>query len=79
MAAKPLRKRVSDFEEVAGDISGVRFAHLRLYLDTLDAHVSTIEAEIGRLNSRMSAMETRIEALPRAIAEMLDERDKRKQ
>jgi chromosome segregation ATPase len=69
----------------------LRFEYVRAQLDMLDARVSTVEAKIDRVETRLSSVETRlsgvetrlssvegkIDALPRVLAEMLDEREKR--
>ena len=73
MAAKTLEKRVSDLEEIFDDVPrliNIRFAYVRSQLDALDARIGTVEAKVDRLT-------TEVRALPRVIAEMLDEREKR--
>ena len=70
----------------------LRFSFIRAQLDALDARLSTVEAKIDRLDSRVSGVEVKIDrldsrvsgveakidAMPRVLAEMLDEREKRK-
>ena len=66
MATKTLEKRVSDLEESVDDIPrllSMRFEYVRAQLDLV--------------NARLSALEAKVDAMPRVIAEMLDERDKR--
>ena len=73
MASKTVEKRESDLEEMVEDIPrliNMRFAHERAQLDALDARVSTVEAKVDRVR-------TEVQALPRVLAEMLDEREKR--
>ena len=80
MAIKPIEKRVSDLEEMVEDVPrliNMRFAYVRAQLDMLDARVSTVEAKIDRIDARLSNVEVKIDALPRVLAEMLDERAKR--
>ena len=74
MATKTIEKRVSDLEEMVEDVPrliNMRFAHMRAQLDALDARVATIEI-------KMDSMRSELQALPRVLAEMLDERDKRR-
>jgi chaperonin cofactor prefoldin len=73
MATKTLEKRVSDLEEMVEDVPrliNMRFAHMRAQLDALDARVATLEV-------KMDNMRAELQALPRVLAEMLDERAKR--
>jgi hypothetical protein len=73
MATKPLEKRVSDLEEMVEDVPrliNMRFAHMRAQLDALDARVGTLEVKLDNVRSEL-------QALPRVLAEMLDERAKR--
>ena len=80
MATKTIEKRVSDLEEIIDDIPrliNVRFSFVRAQLDALDARIGTVEAKVDRLDTRLSGVEAKIEALPRVLAEMLDERAKR--
>jgi hypothetical protein len=93
--ADTIEKRVSDLEEMVGDIPrliNIRFAHTRAQLDAIDARIGTLEVKIdrsdarlvsaeqglGEVRQRLATVETKIDALPRVIAEMLDERDRRK-
>ena len=80
MATKTIEKRVSDLEEMVEDVPrliNMRFAYMRAQLDTLDARLSTVEAKIDRMDTRISGIEGKVDALPRVLAEMLDERAKR--
>jgi hypothetical protein len=73
MATKTIEKRVSDLEEIVDDIPrliNVRFSFVRAQLDALDARIGTVEA-------KLDALRTEVRALPRVLAEMLDEREKR--
>ncbi len=73
MATKSIEKRVSDLEEMVEDVPrliNMRFAHMRAQLDALDARVSTVEVKLDNVRSEL-------QALPRVLAEMLDERAKR--
>jgi uncharacterized coiled-coil protein SlyX len=81
MATKTIEKRVSDLEEQVGDIPrllNMRFEYVRAQLDMLDARVATVEAKVDRVETRLSGVEGKIDALPRVLAEMLDEREKRR-
>ena len=74
MATKAVEKRVSDLEEIIDDtprLLNVRFSYVRAQLDALDARVGTVEA-------KGDALRAEVRAVPRAVAEMLDERDKRR-
>ncbi len=80
MATKTIEKRVSDLEEIIDDIPrliNVCFSFVRAQLDALDARIGTVEAKVDRLDTRLSGVEAKIEALPRVLAEMLNERAKR--
>ncbi len=48
----------------------MRFAHMRAQLDALDPRVSTLEVKLDNVRSE-------VQALPRVLAEMLDERARR--
>jgi hypothetical protein len=84
MAAKPIEKRVSDLEEIIDDIPrliNMRLSFMRAQLDALDARIGTVEAKVDKLDHRVSVVEAEIrgmrsevQALPRVLAEMLDER-----
>jgi hypothetical protein len=79
MATKTMEKRVSDLEEMVGDVPrliNLRFSHTRAQLDALDARGSTVEAKVDRLTVRVADVDAKIEALPRVLAEMLDGRAK---
>jgi hypothetical protein len=71
MGARPVRKRSADYRPIGGEVLDVRFSHLRLLLDGLEARVATVEVKVDRLRAELRA-------LPDAIAEMLDEREKRR-
>jgi hypothetical protein len=74
VATKAVEKRVSDLEEIIDDtprLLNVRFSYVRAQLDALDARVGTVEAKVDALRAE-------VRAVPRAVAEMLDERDKRR-
>lgn len=80
MATNTIEKRVSDLEEMGGDVPrliNLRFSHTRAQLDALDARVSTVGAKVDRLAVRVADVDAKIEALPRVLAELLDERAKR--
>ena len=87
MAIKTIEKRASDLEEIIDDIPrliNIRFTFIRAQLDALDARIGIVEAKVDRLEVRVSAVESglsalaaKIDALPRVLAEMLDERAKR--
>ena len=80
MVAKTMEKRASDLEEMVDDIPrliNIRFTHVRIQLDSLEARIGIVETKVDRLETRMASMEGKIEALPRVLAEMLDEREKR--
>jgi hypothetical protein len=73
MAARSIEKRASDLEEMVEDVPSLinmRFAHMRAQLDALDARVATMEVKLDNVR-------TELQALPRVLAEMLDERAKR--
>jgi hypothetical protein len=55
----------------------LRFAHVRDQLDALDARVSTVEAKVDNMRVELHTVKTELQALPRVLAELLDERDKR--
>jgi chromosome segregation ATPase len=88
VATKTIEKRVSDLEEIIDDIPrliNVRFSFVRAQLDALDARIGTVEAKVDRLEARIGGVEakvdsirTEVQALPRVLAEMLDERDRRR-
>jgi hypothetical protein len=62
MPAKPLG-RVSDLEEMVGDIPGIiniRFAHIRAQLEALDARLGTVELKIDRLNNEVQGLRREI-------------------
>ena len=73
-------------------LRNMRFEYVRAQLDMLDARVSTVEAKVDRVETRLSSVEGKIDrmsfelqsvkselqAMPRVLAEMLDERDRRK-
>jgi len=48
----------------------MRFAHMRAQLDALPPRVSTLEVKLDNVRSE-------VQALPRVLAEMLDERARR--
>jgi outer membrane murein-binding lipoprotein Lpp len=48
----------------------MRFGHMTAQVDALDARVSTLEVKLDNVRSE-------VQALPRVLAEMLDERAKR--
>jgi hypothetical protein len=80
MAPKTMEKRVSDLEEMVDDIPrliNIRFTHVRIQLDALDARIGIVETKVDRLETRIASLETKIDALPRVLADMLEERDKR--
>jgi len=80
MATKTIEKRVSDLEEMVEDVPrliNMRFAHVRAQLDGLDARVSTLEAKIDRMTFELQTIKSEVQAMPRVLAEMLDEREKR--
>ena len=71
MVAKMVEKRVSDLAETVDDIPrliNMRFTYIRLHLDALDARVATVETKLDALRD-----------MPRILAEMLDERERRRQ
>ena len=81
MATKTIEKRVSDLEEIIDDVPrllNIRFSYVRAQLDALDARIGTVEAKVDRLEARIGGVEAKIDALPRVLAEMLDERDRRR-
>ena len=43
-----------------------------------DEPIASLETDMIEIKSRLSSVETKLDALPRVLAEMLDERDKRK-
>ena len=83
MEAKTVENRVSDLEEMVGDIPrliNLRFSHTRAQLDALDARVSTVEVKIDQMRTEVQAvksdvqtLKSEVQALPRVIAEMLDQ------
>ncbi len=80
MATNPIEKRVIGLADVVDDIPRLirmRFTHMRLQMDVLDARVETVEAKVDKLQTEMTALRTEIQALPRVLAEMLDERQRR--
>lgn len=83
--ADAIERRVSELEEMVGDIPrliNIRFSHTRAQLEALDARMGTLEVKFDRLDhevkQRLTTLEAKIDALPRILAEMLDERDRRK-
>ena len=75
-----MEKRVSDLEEIIDDIPrliNMRFSFMRAQLDALEGRVGTVEAKVDKLGTHLSALDAKVEALPRVLAEMLDERAKR--
>ena len=88
MATKTIEKRVSDLDEIIDDVPrllNIRFSYVRAQLDALDARIGTVEAKVDRLEARIGGVEakvdslrTEVQALPRVLAEMLDERDRRR-
>jgi hypothetical protein len=77
MATKTMERRVSDLEEVVDDIPrliNVRFTHVRIQLD---ARTGIVETKVDRLEARIAGLEAKIDALPRVLADMLEERDER--
>jgi phage shock protein A len=82
MVAKAMEKRVPDLEEMVDDIPrliNIRFTHVRVQLDALDARIGIVETKVDRLETRIASLEAKIDALPRILAEMLDERERRRQ
>ena len=87
MVAKAMEKRVSDLEEMVDDVPrliNVRFSFVRAQLDALDARIGTVEAKVDKLETRIAGLEAKVDALreevramPRILAEMLDERERR--
>ena len=80
MANKTIEKRAPDPEEMVEDVPrliNMRFAHVRAQLDGLDARVSTVEAKIDRMSFELQSVKSEVQAIPRVLAEMLDEREKR--
>jgi prefoldin subunit 5 len=87
VATKTIEKRVSDPEEMFEDVPrliNMRFAYVRSQLDALDARVSTVEAKVDNVRaelqgvkSELQSVRAEVQAMPRVIAEMLDERTKR--
>jgi hypothetical protein len=74
MAEPTIEKRVSILEEMVEDVPrlvNLRFSFLRSQIEAVDARVGTVEAKVDRLHAE-------VQALPRVLAEMLDERDRRK-
>ena len=65
--ADTIEKRVSDLEEMVGDIPRIVNYRFDLVRDQLAAQ-----------SARLAAVEAKIDALPRVLAEMLDERERRK-
>jgi hypothetical protein len=65
--ADTIEKRVSDLEEMVGDIPRIVNYRFDLVRDQLAAQ-----------GARLAAVEGKIDALPRVLAEMLDERERRK-
>ena len=66
------------------DALDARIGTVEAKVDRLETRIASLEANVDRLDTRMSLLETRvsnietkIDALPRVLAEMLDERDKR--
>jgi hypothetical protein len=81
VATKTIEKRVSDLDEIIDDVPrllNIRFSYVRAQLDALDARIGTVEAKVDRLEARIGGVEAKIDALPRVLAEMLDERDRRR-
>ena len=79
MAARTMEQRGSDREAMVDDIPrliNIRFAHAQAQLDGLDARVSTVEAKIDRISFELQAVKSEVQALPRILADMLDERAK---
>jgi hypothetical protein len=77
MAAKTIERRVSNLEEIIDDIPrliNMRFSFIGAALDAMDARIGTVEAQVDRLDGRLTSLKAQIEALPRVLAEMLDER-----
>jgi chromosome segregation ATPase len=88
VATKTIEKRVSDPEEIIDDIPrliNMRFSFVRAQLDALDARIGTVEAKVDKLEARIGGVEVKVDSLraevqtlPRVLAEMLDERDRRR-
>lgn len=51
---------------------------IEVRLRLTDSRVARLQTEVTNLSRRVGGLEAKVEALPRALAEMLDERDKRK-
>jgi len=81
MATKTLEKPVTDLETMIDDVPGfinARFTYIRAQLDTLDARASDrLDVRVSNLDAPVSSVEAKLDALPRVLAEMLDERDRR--
>jgi predicted nucleic acid-binding Zn-ribbon protein len=78
MAAKTMEKRVADLEElVEHRVVNMRFLTMRAHLDALDARVGTVEVKIDALRTELQSLKSEVRALPKLLAEMLDERAKR--
>jgi hypothetical protein len=71
MAARLRRNRATRAVQSSREAPDIRFAHLRLLIDALEAKVSTVEIKVDRLRAEL-------QTLPSAVVEILDEREKRK-
>ena len=86
--ADTIEKRVGDLEQMDWDIPrliNMRFDGVRDQLNAqsarLDAQSARLDAQSARLDAqgaRLATLEGKIDALPRVLAEMLDERERRK-
>ena len=71
---------MSDLEQMLEDVPRIinlRFSFIRAQMDAFDARLGTVEAKVDRLQTSVVALEAKVDALPRVLAEMLDEREKR--
>ena len=55
-----------------------RFDRLDAKVSQLDAKVSQLDAKVGQLDAKFSQLDAKVDALPRVLAEMLDERERRR-
>ena len=81
MADTALEKRVSMLEEMVEDVPrlvNLRFSFLRSQIEALDARVGAVDAKVDRMVGQLAALEAKVDTLPRVFAEVLDERDRRK-
>ena len=79
MPDRTLEQRVADLEEIVGNlrqewqnIPDLIEARLRL----TDSRVARLSSEMGQVRRSLTELSAKVDVLPRAVAEMLAERDR---